>query len=79
MEHRVSHPLVSEVTDMCNYSDYIERSGIKQGIEEGKEINQRDTAVRMSKIGFRIDQIAASLGLTENQVRQILQDATATV
>lgn len=64
---------------MCNYSDYIERSGIKQGIEEGKEINQRDTAVRMSKIGFRIDQIAASLGLTENQVRQILQDATATV
>jgi predicted transposase/invertase (TIGR01784 family) len=64
---------------MCNYSDYIERSGIKQGIEQGKAITQKDNAVRMNKIGFKVDQIAASLGLTEDQVKQILQDATATV
>lgn len=71
----IDKELESEVTDMCNYSEYIERSSRK----EEREIIAEENVLRMSKIGFKVDQIAASLGLTEDQVKQILQDATATV
>lgn len=67
----VDKELESEVADMCNYSDYIERSAIEQ--------NQKDNVIRMSEIGFRVDQIAASLGLTVEKVEQILQSVAATV
>ena len=67
--------LEGEVADMCNYSDYIERSALR----EGKENAQRENVLRMSSKGKGIDEIADLLGLTVDKVKEILQGAPAAV
>lgn len=70
----VDQELESEVADMCNYSDYIERSARKEGIED----TQKENVLRMSSKGKGVDEIADLLGLTADKVKQILQSAVAT-
>lgn len=71
----VDKELESEVTDMCNYSDYIERSARKEGIED----TQKENVIRMSSKGKTVDEIADLLGLSEEKVAKILQSAVVTV
>lgn len=63
--------LEGEVADMCNYSDYIERS-TRNTIEE-------ENVIRMNRVGFQVDQIAAGLGLSVEKVEKILKGTSVTV
>lgn len=65
----VDKELESEVEDVCNYSDYVVNSTRR---EEREAI-----AIRMSKMGKGIDEIAEALGLTTEEVKQILRSMPA--
>lgn len=65
----VDKELESEVDDMCNYSDYIERSARQEGIES----TQKENVIRMSSKGCSVEQIADLLDLAIDKVKMILQ------
>ena len=74
---KVDKELEREVTDMFNYSDYIERSarneGRQEGRQEGIEDTQKKNVIRMSGQGFSVEQIANALDLAIEKVKGILQ------
>jgi predicted transposase/invertase (TIGR01784 family) len=53
------------------YLDGVDK-GIEKGIEKGKTENIRQTVLRMHKKGLDIEMIAEIAGITQNDVKKIL-------
>ena len=66
------------VRDMCNLSEIVwekgKTEGIIEGRMEGKEEGKREVAFNMLKQGFSVDNVALCSGISEEEVKKMLED-----
>jgi len=72
----VDRQIEKEVSNMCNYSAYVERSGRKEGIKEGIKATIHGTIALLRNLGQDDEQIRASI---EKQFKLSPADAHALV
>ena len=57
-------------------SDYMSIADVlrKEGKEEGREEEKKETAINLYKMGLTMDQIAQGTGLDKEKLKEILKD-----
>ena len=62
------------VRDMCNLSEIVWEKGKTEGRIEGKEEGKREVALNMLKQGFSVTNVALCSGISEEEVKKMLED-----
>ena len=63
----------SEVVNMCEAIQGLINDGIAEGVVKGAKEEKRETALRLSKMGLSIKQIAQATELSEDDVLKLIQ------
>ena len=63
----------SEVVNMCEAIQGLINDGIAEGVVKGVKEEKRETALRLSKMGLSIKQIAQATELSEDDVLKLIQ------
>ena len=62
------------VRDMCNLSEIVWEKGKTEGRIEGKEEGKREVTLNMLKQGFSVTNVALCSGISEEEVKKMLED-----
>lgn len=63
----------SEVANMCEAIQGLINDGIAEGVVKGVKEEKRETALRLSKMGLSVKQIAQATELSEDDVLKLIQ------
>lgn len=63
----------SEAVNMCEAIQGLINDGIAEGVVKGVKEEKRETALRLSKMGLSIKQIAQATELSEDDVLELIQ------
>lgn len=66
--------MADDIMKMCEkeHRQHMQYGGREEGREEGRESQTKDTAVRMSKKGISVEEIAEIVGFSTDKVKKWL-------
>lgn len=67
----MTQELKKEVSQMCNFSDVVEKRGIEKGVEQGRREAELETARKMMENGLPVELICRCTHFTKAEVERI--------